>query len=220
MLSCCTIHVGKSYLVRSEFEPYVASIAKYFDFKIVSLESTLESQKATMTKLGYKAHEVLTHRLTVADDVVTAFIQHELRKSECITKGWMLVNYPANHAQFEQFERFNPDTLLFICISEEQSVSQSMLEQTKIDTLSGKLYSPLDAVRLKETQARGVALSPLSETQKTHLLHVVQAYERLLIHLTENHRAKVCSLSGSRMEETKGQEALDMIHSYVWEHYH
>ena len=206
--------------MRSEFQPYVASIAKYFDFKIISLESTLESQKATMTKLGYKAHEVLTHRLPVADDVVTAFMQHELRKSECITKGWMLVNYPANHAQFEQFERFNPDTLLFMCISEEHSVSQTLLEQTKIDSVSGKLYSPLDSERLKEAQDRGVALSALSETQKANLGAAVQAYERLLTHLTEHHRAKVCSLSGTRMQETKGQDALDMIHSFVWEHYH
>lgn len=207
-------------LVRSEFHPYIASIAKYFDFKVVSLESTLESQKATMTKLGYKAHEVLTHRLPVADDVVTALMQHELKKSECITKGWMLVNYPANNAQLEQFERFNPDTLLYMCISEDPSVSEKLLEETKIDPLSGKLYSPLDASGLSEAQVRGITLSELSSTQKSQLTLVAQAYERLLAHLAQNQPTKVCALPGSRMHETKGQEALDMIHSFVYEHYH
>lgn len=206
--------------MRSEFHSYISSIARYFELKVVSLQDTLQSQKEKVTKLGYKSHEVLTHRLPVTDDVVTAFIQNELRKSDCTTKGWMLVNYPYNLTQFEQFDRFNHDTLLYVFVHEDPVANQMLLEKTLIDPASGELYSSQDATRLAHAKQRGIQLDRFTSEQVSKFTAEVALYEQTKAHLMTNKSSQLCLIAATKMEETKGQEALDQIHSYIWEHYH
>lgn len=105
---------------RSELLPLIEAAARYYDLPVISLEKTLLDQREKLKKLGCVSHDVLTRRAQIPDDVgllfnsqiATAFMQHEVKKTVCQTKGWAMVNYPMSTAQFNQFMKMKNDPVL------------------------------------------------------------------------------------------------------------
>lgn len=54
---------------RSEMTQFIESAAHYYDLPVVSVEKTLLEQREKLLNLGCVAHEVLTRRAQVPDDV-------------------------------------------------------------------------------------------------------------------------------------------------------
>lgn len=94
---------------RTELRALIKNVAVYFDLKNLSVESTLVDQREKLEKLGSNCHELLTKMQELPDDVdfaneiATAFMEHELSSTTCSSKGWLMTNYPKNKEQLAQF---------------------------------------------------------------------------------------------------------------------
>lgn len=73
--------------------------------------------------------------------IVTALIQNELRNTSCITKGWVLVNYPFSTAQQNQFLKLKHHPGRIIYAEELHDKSKEYLSKCQINIESGRLFT-------------------------------------------------------------------------------
>lgn len=200
---------------RPDLSCILKGVARYYDLRLISLETILLEQREKLTKLGVQAHDVLTHRVPVPDDVVTAFFQHELNQSASKTKGFMLVNYPMNSAQMAQFRRLKVAPGLVMILEDDSSTSPaSYVDKVQIDSASGELFSegtPDSDDCKKSALKEGHELKSLSEEQKISLSREVAHFERVSTLFDKGWSEKLQYVKADEAIQTSGDSLGDNL---------
>lgn len=76
-----------------------ALIVSEFDLIHIKVEGLLQDEIDHKSSLGAKVSSFHEQDLEVPDDLITTILKNRLNKSDCLTQGWMLDNYPTTASQ-------------------------------------------------------------------------------------------------------------------------
>lgn len=179
----------------------------------ISVDLILQDQREKLGKLGYEAHEILTKKIPVPDEISTAFIQHELKKTVCSTKGWIMSNYPSNSHQFAQFLKLRNEPFIVVFVVEDPAEFRSLESDCLIDQEAGTVYSEWDSqqAKVKEHLKNHTLIKP-SEAQRKSLQQAANEYHKVLEVLNKEWTQRLVKVAASACKQTDGQALHDLLH--------
>jgi adenylate kinase len=111
----------------------------------LSTENMLAAAIASETsEVGMKAKEALTAAATavISDDLMIEIITERLAQEDCMTKGYILDDFPRTRAQADALEiaEITPDCFIFLDVPDDDAALTERISGRRTDPYTGKIY--------------------------------------------------------------------------------